>query len=81
MSKTRVDATRDKIELLQEMQSMIHTLKLFAGRIQEHIDVMIKSDLESMAAEKEIIDEMSNLIQSNGNTKAGAPKRAKQNKK
>ena len=81
MSKTRVDATRDKIELLQEMQSMIHTLKLFAGRIQEHIDVMIKSDLESMAAEKEIIDEMSNLIQSNGNEKAGAPKRAKQNKK
>ena len=78
---TRVDATKDKIALLQEMQGMIDTLKSFASRIELRIDTMIKADLESMAAEKEIIDEMSNLIQSNGNEKAGAPKRAKQNKK
>ena len=80
--KTRVDATKDKIELLQEMQGMIHTLKMYAGRIQEHIDIMIKSDLESMEAEKKIIDEMSNLIQNNNDdTKTRASAGAKSNKK
>ena len=80
--KTRVDATKDKIALLQEMQGMIHTLKQFAARIEEHIEIMIDSDLKSMSAEKEVIEEMSNLIQeNNGNKKAGAPRGAKQNKK
>ena len=66
MSKTRVDATKDKIELLQEMQGMINTLKNYASRIQERINVMIEADLESMDAEKEAIDEMKELIKSNG---------------
>ena len=66
MSKTRVDATKDKIELLQEMQGMINTLKSYASRIQERINVMIEADLESMDAEKEAIDEMKELIESNG---------------
>ncbi len=69
--KTRVDATKDKIELLQEMQGMINTLKLFAARISEKMDVMIDSDLKSMQAEKSIIDEMSELIKSNDNDKKG----------
>ena len=72
MSKTRVDATKDKIELLQEMQGMINTLKNYASRIQERINVMIEADLESMDAEKEAIDEMKELIKSNGKQKARA---------
>ena len=65
MSKTRVDATRDKIELLQEMQGMINTLKSFSARIQERIDIMIEADLVSMNSEKEAIEEMKNIIKSN----------------
>ena len=60
---TRVDATKEKIELLQEIQGMIHTLKQFAARVDDKIETMIASDLESMEAEKKIIDEMSDLIQ------------------
>ena len=60
---TRVDATKEKIALLQEMQGMVHTLKQFAARIDEKINTMIAADLESMAEEKKAIDEMSNLIQ------------------
>lgn len=75
MSKTRVDATRDKIELLTEMQGMINTLKSFAARIQERIDVMIEADLQSMAAEKQAIDDMKDIIKSNGHdTKRGVKK-------
>ena len=59
---TRVDATKDKIALLQEMQGMIHTLKQFAARIDDKINTMIEADLESMAEEKKAIDEMSELI-------------------
>ena len=66
MSKTRVDATKDKIELLQEMQAMINQLKSYAARIQERINVMIEADLESMDAEKKAIDDMKELIKSNG---------------
>ena len=64
--KTRVDATKDKIALLQEMQGMINTLKKFSSRIQDRISVMIEADLESMDAEKGAIDEMKELINSNG---------------
>ena len=63
---TRVDATKEKIALLQEMQGMINTLRSYASRIQEKINVMIEADLESMDAEKEAIDEMKELIKSNG---------------
>ena len=69
MSKTRVDATRDKIELLQEMQAMINTLKSFSARIQERIDVMIEADLTSMNAEKDAIEEMKSIIKSNKDAK------------
>lgn len=62
MSKTRVDATKDKIALLQEMQGMMDTLKKFSARIQEHIDVMIEADLQSMKSEMDAIDEMTELI-------------------
>ena len=72
MNKTRVDATRDKIELLTEMQGMINTLKSFAARIQERIDVMIEADLQSMNAEKKAIEDMKDIIKSNGHdTKRG----------
>ena len=68
MSKitTRVDATKEKIALLQEMQGMLHTLKQFAARIDDKINTMIKADLESMQAEKEALEEMENTIKSNG---------------
>ncbi len=76
--KTRVDATKDKIELLQEMQGMINTLKAFSARIDEKINKMIDTDLKSMAAEKDIIEEMSELIKLKDNdTKRGTTKRAK----
>ena len=60
--KTRVDATKDKIALLKEMQGMINQLKSFSARIEERIDVMIQSDLESMCAEKKVIEEMEQEI-------------------
>ena len=75
--KTRVDATKDKIELLTEMQGMINTLKSFASRIQEKINIMIEADLESMKAEKSIIDEMSNLIHNKDDKKRGTTGGAK----
>ena len=64
---TRVDATKDKIALLQEMQGMIDTLKSFASRIELRIDTMIKADLESMAAEKAVIEEMEDKIKNKDN--------------
>ncbi len=64
--KTRVDATHDKVVLLQEMQAMINTLKKYSARVQTHIDVMIASDLSSMEAEKKAIEEMEIKIKSNG---------------
>ena len=67
MTKTRVDATKDKIALLQEMQSMIDTLKSFSARIQDNINTMIEADLESMEAEKQAIDDMKTIIKSNHN--------------
>lgn len=60
--KTRVDATKDKIALLKEMQGMIDQLKSFSYRIEERIDVMIQSDLESMCEEKKVIEEMERTI-------------------
>ena len=60
--KTRVDATKDKIALLKEMQGMINQLKSFSARIEERIDIMIQSDLESMCAEKKVIEEMEQEI-------------------
>ncbi len=76
--KTRIDATKDKIELLQEMQGMIDTLKSFAARIDEKISIMIDSDLKSMQAEKDVIDEMNEIIKSKDNdTKRGTTKRTK----
>ena len=59
---TRVDATKDKIALLQEMQGMINTLKSFAARIEDKIDTMITADLKSMQAEKDALEEMENTI-------------------
>ena len=59
---TRVEATKEKIALLQEMQGMIHTLKQFAARIDDKIGTMIKADLESMCAEKAVIEEMEKTI-------------------
>ena len=75
----RVKATEEKIELLKEMQGMIHTLKQFAARIQERIDIMIDADLRSMEAEKAALDKMEQTIktESNGKQKARATKRAK----
>ena len=69
MSKiiTRVDATKEKIALLQEMQGMINTLKNFAARINNKIDDMITADLESMAAEKKALEEMEMTIKSKDN--------------
>ena len=64
MATTRVEATKEKIELLKEMQGMIDTLKSFAARIQDRIDVMIDADLVSMEAEKDVIDEMAEIIKS-----------------
>ena len=60
--KTRVDAVKDKIALLKEMQGMIDELKSFSARIEERIDIMIQSDLESMCEEKKIIEEMEETI-------------------
>ena len=59
---TRVDATKEKIALLQEMQGMIDTLQKFAARINDKIDDMIQADLASMAAEKEALEEMEQSI-------------------
>ena len=59
---TRVDATKEKIALLQEMQGMLHTLKQFAARIDDKINTMIKADLDSMAAEKDALEEMEKTI-------------------
>ena len=64
---TRVDATKEKIVLLQEMQGMINTLKNFAARIDEKINTMITADLESMAAEKAALEEMEMTIKSKDN--------------
>ena len=61
---TRVDATKEKIALLQEMQGMINTLKKFASRIDDKINTMIKADLESMSAEKAALEEMESTIKS-----------------
>ena len=62
--KTRVDATKDKIALLKEMQGMIDQLKSFSARIEERIDTMIEADLESMCAEKAVIEQMEQQIKS-----------------
>ena len=61
---TRVDATKEKIALLQEMQGMINTLKKFASRIDDKINTMITADLESMAAERAALEEMESTIKS-----------------
>ena len=60
--KTRVDAVKDKIALLKEMQGMIDQLKSFSARIEDRIDIMIQADLESMCEEKKVIEEMENEI-------------------
>ena len=60
--KTRVDATKDKIALLKEMQGMINQLKSFSARIEERIDIMIQADLDSMCEEKRVIEEMERTI-------------------
>ena len=59
---TRVDATKEKIALLKEMQGMINTLKKFAARIDDKINSMVEADLESMAAEKAALEEMEQSI-------------------
>ena len=65
--KTRVDAVKDKIALLKEMQGMIDELKSFSARIEERIDIMIQSDLESMCEEKKVIEEMEETINNKDN--------------
>ena len=72
--KTRVEATHEKIALLQEMQTMINALKKQSARIENQINTMIEADLESMNAEKQALEEMELKIKSNGNKKAGTPK-------
>ena len=64
---TRVDATKEKIALLQEMQGMIIALQRFAARINEKIDTMVAADLESMKAEKEALEQMELTIKSKDN--------------
>ena len=64
---TRVDATKEKIALLKEMQGMINTLKKFAARIDDKINTMVEADLESMAAEKAALEEMEQSIKSKDN--------------
>ena len=59
---TRVDATKEKIALLKEMQGMINTLKKFAARIDDKINTMVEADLQSMAAEKAALEEMEQSI-------------------
>ena len=59
---TRVDATKEKIALLKEMQGMNNTLKKFAARIDDKINTMVEADLESMAAEKAALEEMEQSI-------------------
>ena len=63
--KTRVEATHEKIALLQEMQLMINTLKKQAARIENQINTMIEADLESMNAEKEALETMELTIKTN----------------
>ena len=63
---TRVEATHEKIALLQEMQIMINALKKQSARIESQINKMIKADLESMNAEKQALEEMENKIKGNG---------------
>ena len=65
--KTRVDAVKDKIALLKEMQGMIDELKSFSARIEDRIDIMIQSDLESMCEEKKVIEEMEETINNKDN--------------
>ena len=60
--KTRVDATKDKIALLKEMQGMINQLKSFSARIEDRIETMIDADLQSMCEEKKVIEEMERTI-------------------
>ena len=64
---TRVDATKEKIALLKEMQGMINTLKKFAARIDDKINTMVEADLQSMAAEKAALEEMEKSIKSKDN--------------
>ena len=66
---TRVEATHEKISLLQEMQQMINTLRKQAARIESQINVMITADLESMEAERAALTEMESKIKSNGTDK------------
>ena len=66
---TRVEATHEKLELLQEMQIMINALRKQAARIEKQIDTMITADLASMNAEKEALEEMELKIKSNGTDK------------
>ena len=67
--KTRVEATHEKIALLQEMQTMINALKKQSARIENQINTMIEADLESMHAEKQALEEMELKIKSNGTDK------------
>ena len=67
--KTRVEATEEKIELLKEMQGMIHTLKQFAARIEERIEIMIDADLQSMEAERAALERMEETIKTESNGK------------
>ena len=67
--KTRVEATHEKIALLQEMQTMINALRKQAARIENQINTMIEADLESMNAEKQALEEMEQKIKSNGTNK------------
>ena len=68
MSKTRVEATQEKIELLTKVKYLINDFRKKASDIEEQIDVMIDADLVSMEGEKNIIEQMAKLIQ-NGNKK------------
>ena len=60
--KNRVDATRDKIALLKEMQDMIDQLKSYSYRIELRMETMIEADLESMCEEKKVIEQMEQEI-------------------
>ncbi len=67
---TRVEATKEKIELLTRVKHLINDFRRDAASIEEQIDKMINADLMSMADEKNIIDKMAKMIK-NGDEQKG----------
>ena len=64
---TRVEATHEKMALLQEMQTMINDLKKQSARIEDQINKMIEADLESMQGETIALQQMVDNIKTKSN--------------